>query len=150
METPELNREVSMPGSFRLRVPEATKPELVDDGETLALPIKVGCEPIYLKRYSLDEPYDPNGSSLEDEAKRFLEDGILPVVERIVGADVERGTVNDCDFAQLVVSVDASRWWIARLVSRPKLGHYFLLHCVGDKDLMILAVAVFSEFCILN
>jgi hypothetical protein len=83
---------------------------------------------------------------LEAKAKSFLEKGILPACNEIIGANVEGGEVNGAVYAQLLVSVSDGHWWIARLVAAPGSDYYYLLHCHGDQEYMVLATAMFCEF----
>src|SRR5688572_7962368 len=94
MNAPDLPREVSIPGLFKVSVPASATHELVEDGSTLALHIRSKCDPLYLKSYDLPAQYSSVQSALKAEAERFLKEGILPVCKKIVGSDIESGEVN--------------------------------------------------------
>jgi len=139
-----------MLGRFKLSVPASATSELIEEGTTLACQLMPGRDPLYVKRFDLADPYSPDQRSLEDEAQRFLDEGIMPVCEQIVGSSIERGEVNGTHFAQLVVRISDAHWWLARVVSKPMLRSYFLLHCSGDQEYLVLATAVLTEFYVLE
>ena len=139
-----------MTGRFKVSVPMSTAQELIEDGCTLALHVRPECEPLYLKRYELPSEYSLVSSVLEAEARRFLKQGIIPVCGKILGSSIEGGEVNGATYAQLVAKISDSHWWIARLIAKPEAKFYFLLHGHGDRDYLMLATAIFSEFYILE
>jgi len=149
MSTLDLAREIAVEGRFRIRVPSSTTYIYDDEDGSIALQISPGTHPLYLLCYPLQSPYSRGSSILKSESQRFLAEGILPACGSIVGSSVEQGSVNGTYYSQVVAKVTERHWWIARLVSKPDLSEFYLLHCNGDESYLTLAVCVFSEFYLL-
>jgi hypothetical protein len=141
--------QLSVANLFRIGAFRCSAHEMIDDGSTFSLVLESGDAPIYVKRYPLKQLHEGSAlllAELEIEAKRFVDEGMTPVLKMSPSYSLESGTVGVLDYQQAVALAGKNQWWIARLAGKPHHMFYYLLHWVGEQAHAEKVVSAMASF----
>lgn len=144
---PGFETRVSVLPHFSLCAFNVSRHGITEEGETFELVLKPGMESLYIRRYPIPILSRMEGALsgfLEQEARRFASDGMIPVVHAEPRYSIEPGVVDSLTYQQVVAMVSDSQWRIARLVARLGCPWYFLIHWVGDRTHAELVVCTMT------
>jgi hypothetical protein len=134
---------------FQIEAFRRSSHESIEDGATFSLVLQAGYSPLYIKKYPLRNLHEDSVSllvELEGEAKRFVEEGMAPVLKTMPSYSLESGTVDALDYQQVVALAARNQWWIARLAGKLCHKYYYLLHWVGEQPHAEHVVAAMASF----
>lgn len=141
--------QITIANLFQIEAFRRSVHEMIDDGTTFSLVLEPGYAPLYVKRYPLKKLHEDSGSllaELEREAKRFVDEGMAPVLRTSPSYSMESGAVDALDYQQVVALAGKNQWWIARLAGRLHHEYYYLLHWVGEQAHAERVVSAMASF----
>lgn len=145
--------QLTVANLFRIEAFRRSIHEMIDDGATFSLVLESGDAPIYIKRYPLKQLHKDSRSlftELENEAKRFVDEGMAPVLKASPSYSLESGTIDALDYQQVVALAGKNQWWIARLVGKSHHGFYYLIHWTGEQTQAERVVSAMASFELLE
>src|SRR5687767_12623938 len=104
----QLEIQLTVANLFRIGAFRRSVHEMMDDGATFSLVLESSDASIYIKRYHLKEFHEDSNSlltELENEAKRFVDEGMAPVLKISPSYSVESGAVGVLNYQQVVALV---------------------------------------------
>lgn len=143
----DLKKELNFKDTFSICVPEEYTFSTFDNEETCALRLGQN-DPIYIKKFVLDDDSRALQAKLEDRCYRFVADGIGPILDGIPNASILYTEMDGGGYAQGVVALSDKKWWIFRTIGKVNYPYYFLVHWLGEKESIPLSIAVISSFTI--